>query len=69
MSTPVTTAPPLANRARSTTARKPTSRNAAAGVSVKRDEPQEMMEFFEMILIEIVEKAPVPTGCRLISRS
>src|SRR4029453_8511121 len=32
--------------------------NAAAGVSVKRDEPQEMMELFEMILIEIVEEAP-----------
>ncbi len=55
-STPVTIAPPLANRARSTAAPQPTSSTALPAVAVEVDQPQQMMQLLEVILIEIVEE-------------
>ena len=47
----------MAKRARSTPGAAADFENLPAGVAVKVDEPEEMVELFEMILIEIVEKA------------
>ena len=59
-STPVTTAPPLANRARSTPAPQPTSSTAEPAIAVEVDEPQQVMQLLEVILVEIVEEPARP---------
>ena len=68
-STPVTTAPPLAKRTRSVPAPQPTSSTRPAAVPVEVDEPQQMVQLLEVILVEVGEEPGDPTGCDVISRS
>ena len=56
-STPVTSAPPFAKPGQVDAGAAADFENRSAAIAVKGHEPQQMMELFEMILIEIVEKA------------
>ena len=59
-STPVTTAPPLANRARSVPAPQPTSSTRRAAIPVEVDEPQQVVQLLEVVLVEVGEEPRRP---------
>ena len=67
ISTPLTIAPPRANRTRSVPAPQPTSSTVPA-IAVEIDQPQEVVQLLEVILVEIGEEGAGP-GPLVISRS